>query len=242
MELTHRTLGVRRAAALVAVTAAAALALPAAANAAVDGVRTSATTATLTGDEANDNIAISVSGANLAHNITGNGFNSNIDFDNVAPDDQTVPADTGRLTIDGGAGDDIIVGSKNLDTIRGGEGDDRLTGGPNNAAKPAKESISGGAGNDTMIWNNGDGDDVNDGGDGADETLFNNGTADDVMERGSARRHPRRASVQPRRRGNRDRHRREHGAPEHQRVLRRGHAHQRCRHDARDDDRRRPGQ
>ena len=32
-----------------------------------------------------------------------------------------------------------------------------------------------------MIWNNGDGDDINDGGDGADETLFNNGTADDVM-------------------------------------------------------------
>ena len=32
-----------------------------------------------------------------------------------------------------------------------------------------------------MIWNNGDGDDVNDGGDGADETQFNNGTADDVM-------------------------------------------------------------
>ena len=92
-----------------------------------------------------------------------------------------MPADTGRLTIDGGAGDDIIVGGKNLDTIRGGEGDDRLTGGPNNAAKPAKESISGGAGNDVMIWNNGDGDDVNDGGDGADETQFNNGTADDVM-------------------------------------------------------------
>jgi Ca2+-binding RTX toxin-like protein len=181
MELTHRTLGVRRAAALVAVTAAAALALPAAANAAVDGVRTSATTATLTGDEANDNIAISVSGDNLAHNITGNGFASNIDFDNVAPDVQSLPAATGRLTIDGGAGDDIVVGGKNLDTLRGGEGDDRLTGGPNNAAKPAKESISGGAGNDVMIWNNGDGDDVNDGGDGADETQFNNGTADDVM-------------------------------------------------------------
>ena len=79
------------------------------------------------------------------------------------------------------AGDDIITGGPNLDTLRGGDGDDRLTGGPNNAAKPAKESISGGAGNDVMIWNNGDGDDVNDGGDGADETLFNNGTADDVM-------------------------------------------------------------
>ena len=32
-----------------------------------------------------------------------------------------------------------------------------------------------------MIWNNGDGNDINDGGDGADETQFNNGTADDEM-------------------------------------------------------------
>ena len=93
---------------------------------------------------------------------------------------QTLP-DTATLTIDGGAGDDIIVGGPNLDTLRGGEGNDRLTGGPNNAAKPAKESISGGGGNDVIIWNNGDGDDINDGGDGADETQFNNGTADDVM-------------------------------------------------------------
>ena len=33
-----------------------------------------------------------------------------------------------------------------------------------------------------MIWNNGDGDDVDNGGDGADEMQFNNGTADDVMD------------------------------------------------------------
>ena len=82
---------------------------------------------------------------------------------------QTLPARP-TLTIDGGAGDDIIVGGPDLDTLRGGDGNDRLTGGPNNADKPAKESISGGAGNDVMIWNNGDGDDINDGGDGADET------------------------------------------------------------------------
>jgi Ca2+-binding RTX toxin-like protein len=178
MELTHRTLGVRRTAALVAATAAAALALPAAANAAVTGAVTG-DTATLTGNTANDNIAISTSGANLRHNLTG--FNSDIDFDSAQAGDQTLTAAAGRLTIDGGGGDDIIVGGPNLDTLRGSDGDDRLTGGPNNAAKPAKESISGGAGNDVMIWFNGDGDDTNDGGDGADETLFNNGTADDQM-------------------------------------------------------------
>jgi Ca2+-binding RTX toxin-like protein len=178
MEPTHRTLGVRRAATLVAVAAAAALALPAAANAAVTGEVT-LDTATLTGDAANDNIVISVSGANLRHNLSG--FNSNIDFDSDVDGDQTLTAAAGRLTINGGGGDDIIVGGPNLDSLEGGAGDDRLTGGPNNAAKPAKEPISGGEGNDVMIWNNGDGDDINAGGDGADETLFNNGTADDVM-------------------------------------------------------------
>ena len=179
MEPTHRTFGVRRTAALVAVAAAAALALPGAANAAVTGA-TTGDTATLTGDGANDNIAISVSGANLRHNLAG--FNSNIDFDSAVAGDQTLTAAAGRLTINGGGGDDIIVGGPNLDTLSGGDGDDRLTGGPNNAAAPTKESISGGAGNDVMIWFNGDGDDVNDGGDGADETQFNNGTADDVMD------------------------------------------------------------
>jgi Ca2+-binding RTX toxin-like protein len=182
MELTHRTRGVRRTAALVVATAAAALAIPAAANAAVTGAVTG-DTATLTGDGANDNIAITVSGANLRHNLpTGAGtFASNIDFDSATGGEQTLTAAAGRLTIDGGAGDDIIVGGPNLDTLRGGDGDDRLTGGPNNAAKPTKESISGGAGNDVMLWFNGDGDDTNDGGDGVDETQFNNGTADDVM-------------------------------------------------------------
>jgi Ca2+-binding RTX toxin-like protein len=182
MELTHRTLGVRRTAALVVVTAAAALALPAAANAAVTGTAVG-DTATLQGNAVDDNIVIGVTGTNLSHNLpTGAGtFNSSIDFDSTQDDDQTLTAAAGRLTIDGGAGDDTIVGSKNLDTIRGGAGNDRITGGPNNAAKPTKESISGGPGNDVMVWNNGDGDDTNDGGDGVDETLFNNGTANDVM-------------------------------------------------------------
>ena len=186
MELTHRTLGVRRTAALVAATAACALALPAAANAAVTGTVV-ADTATIVGDAADNNIVIGVTGTNLSHNLpvvpgTPGSFNSSIDFDSTQANDQTLTAAAGRLTIDGGGGDDTIVGGKNLDTLRGGDGNDRLTGGPNNAAKPAKESISGGAGNDVMVWNNGDGDDVNDGGDGADETLFNNGTADDDMK------------------------------------------------------------
>jgi Ca2+-binding RTX toxin-like protein len=175
MEHTHRTIRARRTAVLVAAAAAAALALPGAASAAVTA---DAAARTLTGDGANDTITIAKEGGLLTHNTLA-GLEAATDFDSAAGV-QTLP-DTATLTIDGGAGDDIIVGGPNLDTLRGGEGNDRLTGGPNNAAKPAKESISGDAGNDVMIWNNGDGDDINDGGDGADETQFNNGTADDVM-------------------------------------------------------------
>jgi Ca2+-binding RTX toxin-like protein len=175
MELTHRTLRVRRTAALVAATAAAALAIPAAANAAVTGT-VAAGNGTLVGDAANDTITIGKDAGLLTHNTLA-GLETATDFDS-APGVQTL-ADTATLTIDGGGGDDIIVGGPNLDTIKGGEGDDRLTGGPNSTGI---ESIEGGAGNDVMIWNNGDGDDSDVGGDGVDETQFNNGTADDVMD------------------------------------------------------------
>jgi Ca2+-binding RTX toxin-like protein len=175
MELTHRTLRVRRTAALVAATAAAALAIPAAANAAVTGT-VDAGNGTLVGDAANDTITIGKDGGLLTHNTLA-GLESATDFDSD-PGVQTL-ADTATLTIDGGGGDDIIVGGPNLDTIKGGEGDDRLTGGPN---ATGIESIEGGAGNDVMIWNNGDGDDSDVGGGGVDETQFNNGTADDVMD------------------------------------------------------------
>src|SRR4051794_36270434 len=166
MELTHRAPRLRRTAALVAATAAAALAIPAAANAAADPSGTvTGDTATLIGSDGNDNIAITVSGANLRHTLptqaaTPGRFNSNLDFDSTQDGDQKLTAAAGRRTIDGGTGDDIIVGGPNLDPLRGGAGDDRLTGGPNNSAE--KESIEGGAGNDVIIWNNGDGDDIDD--------------------------------------------------------------------------------
>jgi Ca2+-binding RTX toxin-like protein len=166
----------RRTAVLATAVAAAALAVPATANAAVTGT-VSGDTATLTGDAANDNIIISSDGTNLRHNLAG--FNSNIDFDSATAGNQTLTT-AGTLTIDGGGGDDIIVAGPNLDTVRGGDGNDRLTGGPGGIAT-AREPISGGSGNDVMIWNNGDGHDANDGDAGADETLITNGAADDQM-------------------------------------------------------------
>jgi Ca2+-binding RTX toxin-like protein len=168
MRLTHRT-------AILVATAAAALTVPAAANATVTATIT-AGNGTITGNADNDTITIGKEAGLLTHNNLA-GLETPTDFDST-PGVQTL-ADTASLTIDGGGGDDIIVGGPNLDTIRGGEGDDRLSGGPN---ATGIEPIEGGAGNDVMIWNNGDGDDSDVGGAGNDETLFNNGTADDVMD------------------------------------------------------------
>jgi Ca2+-binding RTX toxin-like protein len=167
----------RRTAALAAIAAAAALAAPSAASAAVTGVVTG-DTATLSGDAANDTITIGSNGVNLTHNTIA-GLESATDFDSaggVQP--LTVNA---TLTINPGGGDDIVVGGPNKDTIDGGDGNDRLTAGPGGIATD-REQILGGAGNDVMIWNNGDGHDLNDGGDGADEVLITNGTADDQMK------------------------------------------------------------
>jgi serralysin len=50
------------------------------------------------------------------------------------------------LDVDGGSGNDVIVGSSLADALRGGQGDDRLTGGAGN------DFLAGGAGNDTFVF------------------------------------------------------------------------------------------
>jgi len=49
------------------------------------------------------------------------------------------------LTVDGGPGDDVIVGSSGADVLLGGEGDDVLEGGP------GLDTLDGGPGNNTLI-------------------------------------------------------------------------------------------
>ena len=185
MEPTRISLRARRTAVFATVAAAAALALPSMAGAAVTGTVTG-NTATLTGDGADDNIAIGVTGANLSHNLAG--FNSAIDFDSVAAGDQTLTATAGLTinsnagadTIAGGPGDDTINGGTELDPIDGGGGNDRITGGPGGTALD-REPIEGNTGNDVMLWNNGDGFDLNDGDAGVDESVMVNGAANDQM-------------------------------------------------------------
>jgi Ca2+-binding RTX toxin-like protein len=75
--------------------------------------------------------------------------------------------DNPNLTIDGGKGDDIIMGSSGDDTIRGGSGDDIIFGGGGN------DNIDGGRGNDTIMG--GDGNDQIHGGRGNDFIMGNHG-------------------------------------------------------------------
>jgi Ca2+-binding RTX toxin-like protein len=71
----------------------------------------------------------------------------------------------------GQAGNDALLGKAGNDSLFGGAGNDTLTGGSGN------DSAFGEAGNDRMIWNPGDGTDVNEGGAGSDTVEVNGGNA-----------------------------------------------------------------
>ena len=71
-----------------------------------------------------------------------------------------------HLTIDGGAGNDRIIGSQGADTLLGGDGNDFIDG------NQGADVVSMGAGNDEFEWDPGDGSDTVDGGTGSDSMLF----------------------------------------------------------------------
>ena len=78
----------------------------------------------------------------------------------------TLPAGVARLMLDGGAGDDVILGSQGADTLIGGEGDDFVFGDNGNDIALL------GAGDDVFQWDPGDGNDVVEGGADEDQLLF----------------------------------------------------------------------
>jgi Ca2+-binding RTX toxin-like protein len=71
------------------------------------------------------------------------------------------------VTVDGGAGNDTILGSNGVDQLIGGEGDDFIDGQQGNDVSLM------GAGNDVFQWDPGDGSDTVEGQDGTDSMLFN---------------------------------------------------------------------
>jgi Ca2+-binding RTX toxin-like protein len=78
----------------------------------------------------------------------------------------TLPAGVTRLTLDGGAGDDILLGSQGADVFLGGDGNDFVFGDNGN------DTALLGAGDDLFQWDPGDGNDTVEGQDGTDRLLF----------------------------------------------------------------------
>lgn len=81
----------------------------------------------------------------------------------------TLTGGSGNDLLYGDAGNDFLLGKGGVDQLFGGSGNDTLTGGA------GTDSAFGEAGNDRMIWNPGDGTDVNEGGDGNDTVEVNGG-------------------------------------------------------------------
>ena len=77
------------------------------------------------------------------------------------------------VTVDGGGGNDTINGSQLADVLDGGAGNDRIIGDDNQ--QDTSDVVRGGVGDDTLVWNPGDDDDINDGGAGDDTSEVNGG-------------------------------------------------------------------
>src|SRR5262249_28307922 len=72
-----------------------------------------------------------------------------------------------KITVDGGAGNDTLLGSNGADVLRGGDGNDFIDGNQGN------DEVFLGAGDDVFQWDPGDGSDIVEGQAGADTMLFN---------------------------------------------------------------------
>ncbi len=88
----------------------------------------------------------------------------------------TTPAGVIKLTTDGGAGDDTLLGSQGADVFLGGNGDDFLFGDNGN------DTALMGAGDDVFQWNPGDGNDTLEGQDGTDQMLFFGANASEKID------------------------------------------------------------
>ncbi len=81
-----------------------------------------------------------------------------------------------KLTVDGGAGNDTLLGANGADSLLGGDGNDFVDGNQGN------DVVDLGAGDDTFQWDPGDGSDKVEGQDGTDTMLFNGGNVDENMD------------------------------------------------------------
>ena len=141
------------------------------------------------GDAAADSITVNGTAGPDAINVTANGSAVdvaglsaavNIDHSEAANDKLTVNGLAGADTITGGPGlaaliQLVINGGTEVDLLTGGDGPDRIVGQQQN------DSMFGGAGNDTLVWNPGDGNDLIEGQAGANDAMEFNGSGGDEI-------------------------------------------------------------
>jgi Ca2+-binding RTX toxin-like protein len=113
----------------------------------------------------------SVLGLPARVNITNSeGANDSLVVNALGGDDDvtatTLPAGVIKLTVDGGAGEDSLLGSQGADVFLGGAGNEFIFGDNGN------DLALMGAGDDVFQWNPGDGNDTLEGQEGTDEMLF----------------------------------------------------------------------
>jgi Ca2+-binding RTX toxin-like protein len=80
------------------------------------------------------------------------------------------------ITVDGGTGNDTLLGSNGVDLLLGGDGNDFADG------QQGNDTALLGAGDDSFQWDPGDGSDVVEGQDGSDRMLFNGSNGDEIMD------------------------------------------------------------
>jgi Ca2+-binding RTX toxin-like protein len=81
-----------------------------------------------------------------------------------------------QITVDGGAGDDTILGSNGVDLLFGGDNADFIDG------QQGNDVVFLGAGDDVFQWDPGDGSDTVEGQDGTDTMLFNGSGGAEIFE------------------------------------------------------------
>ncbi|MCI0347498.1 MAG: calcium-binding protein, partial [Chloroflexi bacterium] len=146
---------------------------------AVDTVR-------VNGTNADDTVKVLASGTSA----TVEGLSAVVKIANLEPTDElvvsggagddtidatAVPGGIVKVTLDGGDGDDTLLGSGTADLFLGGAGDDFMDG------EDGDDLARMGAGDDTFLWNPGDDNDTLVGEDGFDTMLFNGaGAAENI--------------------------------------------------------------
>src|SRR4051794_2108428 len=170
----------------IALTSLVGLAGPSAAGAVVAPPEVEGNKVTVKGDAEADQISLSVLNGKIAVNnvetTLSAGPNAEIAIEAGGGGDTVVGAlvvtNYKSMSIDGGEGDDEIIGGGNNDGISRGPGDDHIVPGK------GEDVANGGGGDDVTVWNPGEGSDKDKGEAGEDEVLVNGGGAEEVFRYG----------------------------------------------------------